>query len=77
MLLNSSTPMKFQSTLSLRRATISPPVGHSTQTFQSTLSLRRATEMGAEQSPILAISIHALLAESDSKYHQIGPIVSV
>ena len=23
------------------------------------------------------ISIHALLAESDSKYHQIGPIVSV
>ena len=25
----------------------------------------------------LAISIHALLAESDSKYHQIGPIVSV
>ena len=23
------------------------------------------------------ISIHALLTESDSKYHQIGPIVSV
>ena len=25
----------------------------------------------------ICISIHALLAESDSKYHQIGPIVSV
>ena len=26
---------------------------------------------------VKVISIHALLAESDSKYHQIGPIVSV
>ena len=26
---------------------------------------------------VINISIHALLAESDSKYHQIGPIVSV
>ena len=25
----------------------------------------------------IQISIHALLTESDSKYHQIGPIVSV
>ena len=32
---------------------------------------------GRDEDNLLDISIHALLAESDSKYHQIGPIVSV
>ena len=113
---------RFQSTLSLRRATIFSDPGHWTELFQSTLSLRRATPdryslrcvclyfnprspCGERQANGVAslddsgfqstlslrratlrpirhhrsnpISIHALLAESDSKYHQIGPIVSV
>ena len=41
-------PGKFLSTLSLRRATVCPPVG----------------------SLVLFISIHALLAESDQRYHR-------
>ena len=57
--------MPFLSTLSLRRATI--PCGYFVTpiVFLSTLSLRRATgTMGVPQ-PREAISIHALLAESD------------
>ena len=34
-------------------------------------------QSAAEAAKTAAISIHALLTESDSKYHQIGPIVSV
>ena len=56
----------FLSTLSLRRAT-----GASSKymsygwVFLSTLSLRRATNNFAQRVPVLEISIHALLAESD------------
>ena len=56
----------FQFTLSLRRATVllsSPPVMW--QRFQSTLSLRRATGGYPCRCPDPAISIHALLTESD------------
>ena len=37
--------------------------------FLSTLSLRRATEQTAREQAIAAISIHALLAESDGCGH--------
>ena len=36
--------------------------------FQSTLSLRRATVAGAKVIPVVPISIHALLAESDDRF---------
>ncbi len=57
----------FQSTLSLRRATSDDFFATCTAAFQSTLSLRRATRLrdcisGNKQ----RISIHALLAESDT-----------
>lgn len=51
--------------------------GKSRSLFQSTLSLRRATPALLVELPGRLISIHALLTESDRKYHQIGPIVSV
>ena len=57
---------RFQSTLSLRRATeitVAPPI---TYGFQSTLSLRRATDDFPVEYPVDEISIHALLAESDA-----------
>ena len=41
-------------------------------TFLSTLSLRRATNSGAAAPAPGAISIHALLAESDQKSVEIG-----
>ena len=56
----------FLSTLSLRRATI--VILRKTNTpsqFLSTLSLRRATEQLRQKDIQIAISIHALLAESD------------
>ena len=59
--------LQFLSTLSLRRATIIltalliPPTK-----FLSTLSLRRATHLFASSGVDFAISIHALLAESDT-----------
>ena len=37
------------------------------RSFQSTLSLRRATESAVLGQALLDISIHALLAESDSR----------
>ena len=57
----------FLSTLSLRRATTASGflIGSRSQ-FLSTLSLRRATEMISIERCSLEISIHALLAESDS-----------
>ena len=56
----------FLSTLSLRRATL-PQFLHSVHyTFLSTLSLRRATDEQTVNDLHLAISIHALLAESDA-----------
>ena len=61
-----SLPAPFLSTLSLRRAT---PDGYkhiNSRTFLSTLSLRRATfHLFASSGVDFAISIHALLAESD------------
>ena len=58
--------MLFQSTLSLRRATTDPSeLGVGESLFQSTLSLRRATTDAVTVSQMRAISIHALLAESD------------
>ena len=57
---------EFLSTLSLRRATRSAPEQLRTvRVFLSTLSLRRATARGRDRAPAAAISIHALLAESD------------
>ena len=57
----------FLSTLSLRRATLGLPAGQpSTPGFLSTLSLRRATSFGNSCTQAVPISIHALLAESDS-----------
>ena len=57
---------QFLSTLSLRRATATKSVqGANNQRFLSTLSLRRATISDAPSSAPYAISIHALLAESD------------
>ena len=62
----SSAPV-FLSTLSLRRATgILGRRLWDLQQFLSTLSLRRATGDGFALVDILPISIHALLAESDS-----------
>ena len=57
--------IKFLSTLSLRRATHTGIPTPFCDVFLSTLSLRRATgiQSGAQQAT--AISIHALLAESD------------
>ncbi len=56
----------FQSTLSLRRATIPPNRERGgDHIFQSTLSLRRATRRRNDRRGSHLISIHALLAESD------------
>ena len=56
----------FLSTLSLRRATQRKGIYLCGLVFLSTLSLRRATNELLEQSASYHISIHALLAESDS-----------
>ena len=56
----------FQSTLSLRRATtFYSKEEDKHEEFQSTLSLRRATSSDDYKIAAAAISIHALLAESD------------
>ena len=56
----------FLSTLSLRRATDTSSLMQCQVKFLSTLSLRRATKRSASSLPSISISIHALLAESDS-----------
>ena len=58
----------FLSTLSLRRATDTSSLMQCQARFLSTLSLRRATSMAALRQALPAISIHALLAESDNRY---------
>ena len=65
------TPI-FLSTLSLRRATITccPPMPR--VVFLSTLSLRRATNNVLSAYAACGISIHALLAESDSSRPILG-----
>ena len=60
----------FLSTLSLRRATPSQCRTLASGIFLSTLSLRRATQRQIEFERYSDISIHALLAESDSKSAQ-------
>ena len=55
----------FQSTLSVRRATLVVSSISSQQKFQSTLSVRRATEQIPSADLIIRISIHALREESD------------
>ena len=60
----------FLSTLSLRRATDTSSLLQCQVKFLSTLSLRRATRPPALINLIIRISIHALLAESDSKSAQ-------
>ena len=65
---------QFLSTLSLRRATcriFSPLM--TIPKFLSTLSLRRATDIQAALDALTKISIHALLAESDSRTENEGP----
>ena len=57
---------RFLSTLSLRRATRSSCKGISYFLFLSTLSLRRATAPKGSVHDSKLISIHALLAESDT-----------
>ena len=56
----------FLSTLSLRRATSDSVNVSRSIAFLSTLSLRRATKVAFESCGDCAISIHALLAESDA-----------
>ena len=56
---------RFLSTLSLRRATNDILSAINNMKFLSTLSLRRATNIPLPNAHIIAISIHALLAESD------------
>ena len=62
--------VEFLSTLSLRRATDCALLMWATFPFLSTLSLRRATLRLVQGAHQLPISIHALLAESDSKSAQ-------
>ena len=62
---NRTNPL-FLSTLSLRRATIAVPMADDPLKFLSTLSLRRATKPPLQLLAWSLISIHALLAESDS-----------
>ena len=61
-------PREFLSTLSLRRATPERAENHANSQFLSTLSLRRATGSDSGISCKTAISIHALLAESDNRF---------
>ena len=60
------TWLVFLSTLSLRRATHLLEYPYLGQQFLSTLSLRRATSVKMDGYLEFIISIHALLAESDS-----------
>ena len=67
----------FLSTLSLRRATRRRTYQlNEKQAFLSTLSLRRATRQNQHQRKHKDISIHALLAESDSIIDIINDIIN-
>ena len=58
---------KFQSTLSVRRATFQMAYPLSYDIFQSTLSVRRATGPPVLSVAVSLISIHALREESDRR----------
>ena len=62
----------FLSTLSLRRATQYKHLLTNIMIFLSTLSLRRATKASRAATTSVAISIHALLAESDANVNRRG-----
>ncbi|OQM54818.1 hypothetical protein B5791_0729 [Bifidobacterium pseudocatenulatum] len=55
----------FQSTLSMRRATVEKGCFGFYEVFQSTLSMRRATANRIQLRHLIVISIHALHEESD------------
>ena len=55
----------FQSTLSVRRATLAFQFIQALNEFQSTLSVRRATNTQGQDAGAARISIHALRKESD------------
>ena len=59
----------FQSTLSMRRATLTPPILPAVTIFQSTLSMRRATIAHVPRDVAQFISIHALHEESDHNHN--------
>ena len=63
--INDISRLIFLSTLSLRRATVAGSCLNGVIGFLSTLSLRRATSGSKGRPATQAISIHALLAESD------------
>ena len=71
----------FQSTLSMRRATLAvrPVSCSSTALFQSTLSMRRATDALRWPDLTSEISIHALHEESDARQAvpQLGNLISI
>ena len=60
----------FQSTLSVRRATVTSNMTAQTLIFQSTLSVRRATQTFGRHDTKNIISIHALREESDRRHLQ-------
>ena len=57
----------FQSTLSVRRATLLRNLKLQYSVFQSTLSVRRATYVNGGKPVAAVISIHALRKESDHR----------
>ena len=62
---------KFQSTLSMRRATVHSLPHNEHNSFQSTLSMRRATKPHGNVQFYVLISIHALHEESDNSYSDV------
>ena len=64
----------FQSTHSLRSATHTISFMFYTVKFQSTHSLRSATGFPEARSPWLPVSIHALLAECDQSFMNLGAL---
>ena len=69
---------QFLSTLSLRRATHGTNSGTNSTLFLSTLSLRRATFIVVALRHIHSvISIHALLAESDSRHQEQNGVLGI
>ena len=67
-------PQKFQSTLSMRRATVGSAPSRRRARFQSTLSMRRATGFLTVDDVRRKISIHALHEESDGTFMRV-PVV--
>ena len=67
----------FLSTLSLRRATGKLPKPLTDCVFLSTLSLRRATLTTVLHWYHISISIHALLAESDTRHRTRGAVYKI